>query len=211
MKHLIIIGARGWGRETFALAQWCKGYGTDFDIKGFLDDKATALDGMAGYPTIIDSVEHYEPQPDDVFTCAMGDAHWKRHYAAIVLKKGGEFISLIHKTAYVGQNTRIGMGCIVCNDVSISCDVEVGDFVTFQRLVDVGHDCRILSYAHLGTKTFMGGYAQLGEESTIQTHGIVLPHVRVGNHCLIGAGAVAIRNIKDGQTVYGNPAKVLKY
>lgn len=211
MKHLFIIGARGWGRETFALAKHCRGYGEEYDIKGFLDDKASALDGMAGYPPIIDSVEHYEPQTDDVFICAMGDAHWKRHYAEMMLAKGGHFISLIHRSAYVGQNTRLGKGCIVCNEVSISCDIEVGDFVTFQRLVDVGHDCRIGHYAHLGTKSFMGGFAQLGEESTIQTSGIVLPHVIVGNHCLVGAGAVAIRKVKDGQTVYGNPAKVLKY
>ena len=80
MKHLIIIGARGWGREIYVLAQYCRGYGTEFDIKGSLDDKASALDGMSGYPPIIDSVENYVPKPDDVFTCAMGDAHWKRHY-----------------------------------------------------------------------------------------------------------------------------------
>lgn len=211
MKHLLIIGARGWGREVYALAKHCIGYGTEFDIRGFLDDKASALDTTPGYPPIIDSVEHYQPQTDEVFTCAMGDAHWKRHYAEIILAKGGRFISLIHKTAYVGQNSRFGQGCIVCNDVSISCDVEVGQFTTFQRLVDIGHDARIGDYAHLGTKCFMGGYAQLGEESTIQTSGIVLPHIVVGNHCLVGAGAVVIRRVKDGQTVYGNPAKVLKY
>lgn len=211
MRHLVIIGARGWGREVFALAKHCRGYGEEFDIKGFLDDKKTALDDTPGYPPIIDSVEHYVPQADDVFTCAMGDASWKRHYAEIMLRKGGNFISLIHKNAYVGQNTRMGKGCIVCNDVSISCDIEIGDFVTFQRLVDIGHDVRIGNYAHLGTKSFMGGFSELGEESTIQTSSIVLPHVKVGNNCLVGAGAVAIRNVKDGQTVYGNPAKVLKY
>ncbi len=211
MKHLIIIGARGWGREIYALAQYCRGYGTEFDIKGYLDDKASALDGMSGYPPIIDSVENYVPKPDDVFTCAMGDAHWKRHYAEIMLRKGGKFISLIHKNAYIGQNTTLGMGCIVCNDVCISCDIKIGNFVTFQRLVDVGHDCCIEDFAHMGDKSFMGGFAHLGEESTIQTSGIVLPHVSVGKHCLVGAGAVVIRKVKDGQTVYGNPAKVLKY
>ena len=209
MKHLIIIGARGWGREIYALAQNCRGYNTDFDIKGFLDDKVSALDDTPGYPPIIDSVEHYEVQENDVFTCAMGDAHWKRHYAEIILNKGGRFISLIHKTAYIGKNTRLGQGCIVCNDVSISCDIQVGDFVTFQRLVDIGHDSRIGNFAHLGTKCFMGGFSEIGEETTIQTNGIVLPHIKVGNNCLVGAGAVVIRKVKDGQTVFGNPAKIL--
>ena len=62
MKHLLIIGARGWGREVYNMLPDCIGYGTEYEVKGFLDDKADALDGMPGYPPIIDSVEHYEPQ-----------------------------------------------------------------------------------------------------------------------------------------------------
>lgn len=211
MKHLLIIGARGWGRETYSLAQKCIGYGTDFDIKGFLDDNTTALDGFSGYPTIIDSVEEYEPEQDDVFICALGDAQWKKHYVGIMQAKSAHFISLIHKKSYIGKNTKIGVGCIVSNDVCISCDVSIGDFVTFQRLVDIGHDAIIGNYCHLGSDSFMGGYSQIGNETTVHTKGIVLPHIKVGNNCLVGAGAVVIRQVKDGNTVYGNPAKILKY
>ncbi|MBR4729873.1 MAG: NeuD/PglB/VioB family sugar acetyltransferase [Prevotella sp.] len=211
MKHLLIIGARGWGREIYSLAMNCIGYQTDYDIKGFLDDKTDALDGLSGYPSIIDSVENYEPRPDDVFICALGDAHWKKHYAEIMLVKGAHFISLIHKKAYIGKNTKLGAGCIVSKDVCISCDVSIGNFVTFQRLSDIGHDAIIGNYCHLGSASFMGGYAQIGEETTIQTKGIVLPHIVIGKNCLVGAGAVVIKKVKDGQTVYGNPAKLLKY
>ena len=209
MKQLLIIGARGWGREIYAMAQKSIGYNTEFIIKGFLDDKKSALDGMIGYPPIITSVENYEPQLNDVFICAMGDTKWKRYYAEMMLNKGGQFISLIHNEAYIGQNTVLGLGCIVASKVSISCDIKIGNFVTFQRLTDVGHDARIGNYSHLGTKSFMGGYSELGEESTIQTSAIVLPHIKIGNNCIVGAGAVVIRRVKDGQTVYGNPAKVL--
>ena len=33
MKHLIIVGARGWGREVYATAISLDGYKKDFDIK----------------------------------------------------------------------------------------------------------------------------------------------------------------------------------
>ena len=111
----------------------------------------------------------------------------------------------------MGQNTRLGQGCIVCNDVNVSCDALVGDFVTFQRLANIGHDVHIGNYSHLGTSSFMGGFSQLGEQTTVQTSGIVLPHVRVGDGCLVGAGAVVIKDVRSGQTVFGNPAKVLKF
>ena len=46
MKHLLIIGARGFGREVYDLAMDCIEAGAEFDIKGFLDDKKDALDGL---------------------------------------------------------------------------------------------------------------------------------------------------------------------
>ena len=72
MKHLLIIGARGFGREVYDLAMNCIEAGADFDIKGFLDDKVDALNGLGGYPPIISSVEDYEIQPGDVFICGLG-------------------------------------------------------------------------------------------------------------------------------------------
>ena len=57
----------------------------------------------------------------------------------------------------------------------------------------------------------MGGGSVLGNTTTIQTNSIILPHIVVGNDCMVGAGAVVIKKVKDGDTVYGNPAKVLKY
>lgn len=211
MKQLLIIGARGWGREVYNYMHLFHGYGTDFEVKGFLDDKADALDGMDGYPPIIDSVENYLPQENDVFTCALGDAKWKKHYAEIILSKCGSFINLIHKSATIGRNTKIGTGCIICDNVGISCDITIGNFVTFQSYTLVGHDVKIGNYTNLGARTFMGGYSAIGEMSMLQTNSIVLPHVKVGNNCIVGAGAVVIKKVKDETTVYGNPAKVLKF
>ena len=211
MKHLLIIGARGWGREIFNMIPECLGYGKEFEVKGFLDDKADALNGMSGYSPIIDSVENYEPENDDVFICALGDAHWKKHYAEIIMNKGGKFINIIHNTASIGRNTQIGLGCIITNNVGISCDITIGDFVTFQSYTIIGHDARIGNYCHLGCRSFMGGYSVLGDTTTIQTNSIVLPHVKIGNNCIVGAGSVVIKKVKDDTTVYGNPATVLKF
>ena len=209
MKNLLIIGARGWGREVYNLLPDCIGYQTQFDVKGFLDDKTDALDGMPGYPPIIDSVEHYEPDTNDVFICALGDVKWKKYYSEMVLQKGGEFINLIHSTAKISRNTKIGFGCIITENVLISCEITIGNCVTFQAFATLGHDVRIGDYCHLGCRSFMGGYSELGNMTTIQTGSIILPHVKVGDNCTVGAGSVVIRKVKEGNTVFGNPAKRL--
>lgn len=209
MKNLLIIGARGWGREVYNMLPDCVGYGTEFVVKGFLDDKKDALDGMAGYPPIIDNVESYIPREDDVFTCALGDANWKKYYSGLILNKGGVFITIRHKSSTIGRNTVVGNGCIICDKVGLSCDIAIGNFVTIQTSTIVGHDTRIGNYCHLGVRSFMGGNSHLGDLTTIQTNSVILPKVRIGDNCMVGAGAVVIKKVKDGETVYGNPARKL--
>ena len=50
MKHLLIIGARGFGREIYNLAINSIGYQEEFDIKGYLDNK---LEALCNYKSII--------------------------------------------------------------------------------------------------------------------------------------------------------------
>lgn len=68
MKNLVIIGAGGMGRTMYNIALECLGFKTEFQIKGFLDDDLSALDGFDGYPPVLGKVSDYEIDADDVFT-----------------------------------------------------------------------------------------------------------------------------------------------
>jgi len=209
MKSLLIIGARGFGREVYNTALESVGYGAEFIIKGFLDDKSDALDSYEGYPPIISSVENYKIEKDDVFICALGNVHYKKKYIDLILEKGGEFINIIHKTAVIGRNTKIGIGCVFSRNVQISCDVEIGDFVTINYMAVVGHDAVIGSYSHLNSMSFMGGYSELKEFATMNTGSILHPHKKIGKNSVAGAGSFIYKNVKDNITVFGNPAQEL--
>ncbi|MBR6894096.1 MAG: acetyltransferase [Bacteroidaceae bacterium] len=210
MKHLIIIGARGAGRETFLTATKSFGYGHEFDIKGFLDGKTDALDGLPGYPPILSSVESYQVEEDDVFVCALGDPKWRKHYADIILNKSGKFITLIDKTARIGRNAKIGNGCIIRDYAMISCDVNIGDYTYIQPFAVIGHDSVVGNYCHLNTYAFMGGYSSMGDMAIIHTRGTLIPHKKMGMGAIIGAGSVAMTNVKCETTVVGIPAKRIK-
>ena len=45
MKHLVIIGASGYGMDIWEFAKKSVGCGTNFELKGFLDLNVHALDG----------------------------------------------------------------------------------------------------------------------------------------------------------------------
>lgn len=206
MKHLIIIGARGFGREVCNIAWDCIQSGMDFDVKGFLDDKANALNDYPGYPPILSSVESYLPCTDDIFICALGDVKWKCYYTKIICNKGGVFTTLIHPSAVVSKNTNLGNGCIVSRYVTISCDVNIGDFVTISTHAGIGHDCIIGNWCHIGGYSNLSGGVRLKEMVTLHPQANIVPHKTIGEGAVVGTGSVVLRNIPEHTTVFGNPA-----
>jgi sugar O-acyltransferase (sialic acid O-acetyltransferase NeuD family) len=209
MKSLIIIGARGYGREIYHLATQCKEYKTEWDIKGFLDDHSEALNGYSGYPSIIGPVETYEIQPGDLFVCALGNVHFKNKYVSIIKSKGGIFTSLIHPSSMISLNTQYGEGFIVCQYVNVSCDIVIGHFVTIQPFTEIGHDVIIGDHCHLNSHSFLGGYVRLGNYVTVHSGAKIIPRLKIGNNSVIGAGSVVTKNVPEGCTVFGNPATVI--
>ena len=222
MKSLIIIGARGYGREVCNTVEndrdMCRFFfqgeeieAHSFVVKGFLDDKADAFDGLGGdWPPIVGAVETYEIQEDDVFFCAQGDSHWRKHYVEIIKKKGGQFINIIHNTAQVSPVAKIGTGCTIGPFTTISPNVTIGNHVMIQAYDDFGHDCVIGDYASIESYVFLGGYAKVGELATMHTKSSIIPHKSIGKECVVGFGSVVMRNFKDGVHVFGNPATVIK-
>ena len=212
MKHLLIIGARGFGREVYRTVIHTGPYVSGaMDVRGFLDEKEDALDGIDGdWPPILGSVETYGIQENDVFFCAMGDAHWRKHYAEMITAKGGVFINILHPTALVSPVARIGSGCFVGPYSVISPNVTIGNHVMIQAFDDLGHDSEVGDYASLESYVFLGGAAKVGELATLHTKSSIIPHKSVGKECEVGFGSVVMRNFKEGVHVFGNPATVLK-
>ena len=213
MKHLVIIGARGFGREIYRTFINTNPYiSKEIDVKGFLDDKADALDGLKGeWPPILGAVETYEIQEDDVFFCALGDSHWRKHYAELISEKGGKFINIIHKTALVSPVASLGEGCVVGAYTNVSPNVTIGNHVMIQSFDDLGHDSQVGDYASIESYVFLGGYAKVGELATMHTKSSIIPHKSVGKECVVGFGSVVMKNFKDGVHVFGNPATKLDY
>ncbi len=209
MKRLIIIGARGYGRHVHDLAKTMDGFSSEFTIKGFLDDKADALESYSNYPPILSSVESYEPQENDVFVCALGDVSYKRKYVDIIAWKGGEFFSVIPASVRIGSNSIVGKGCVLGYNSVIDCDVSIGDFVTIQENVVIGHDVAIGDNCMIDSFSFLGGFSKIGKNVTIHTSAVIVPKIVVEDESVVNAGSVVIRNVKSGSIVMGNPAKKL--
>jgi sugar O-acyltransferase (sialic acid O-acetyltransferase NeuD family) len=210
-KDLLVVGAGGMGREL-----WCyleqkaradAAFAREYRLKGFLDDNPHALDRF-NYPAdIVGSICEYTASPDELLVCALGAPEVKARVCPLLKERGARFLTLVHPTAVVERNARLGEGVVLAPFVHASCDIELEDFVFLNCHVTCGHDVRVGAYSTLSSYCDLTGGVELGERVFMGSHASVVPGRRVGAGVRIGAGSVVLNHIPAGRRVFGVPAK----
>lgn len=208
MRDLIIIGAGGMGRTMYSNALESKGYGEKFVVKGFIDDNINALDDFPNYPPIIGTIKDYVPQQNDVFVSSIGGTSRKPCMEEII-SHGGEFIELIHQTARIYTNVKLGKGNFIGAFTVIGNDAVIGDYNMIQSYTVIGHDVRMGNWNRIDTHVTCVGGIVIEDETNIHTSAVINHNVTIGSGAHVGALSFVIRKVKPGTTVCGNPAKKL--
>ena len=198
--NLIVIGARAMGRETCTYAQEA-----GMTVKGFLDSKTDALSGFADYPPVLGAVEDYQIIDGDVFVCALGDPEFKQRYVDVIVAKGGRFISVVHPTAYVGHNVKIGDGSIICPNATITNDTILGEHVILNVGASINHDNRIGAFSTICPGCRLAGRVTIGKYVFVGTGALLIPDVSLGDNVYVAAGATVTKSFESGRLM-GVPA-----
>ena len=100
----------------------------------------------------------------------------------------------------VGDNTNISAGVFIPENVVLEDNVFVGPHAVFTN------DKNPPSFGEWRKEkpTIVKSGASIGANSTI------LPNITIGKGSVVGAGAVVTKNVPDGVTVVGNPARILR-
>jgi len=207
MKQLIIIGAGGFGREVLAWARQSLGNGEEWQVKGFLDDNAEAMAGLNVPAPFLGRIEDHQPTPDEVFVCAIGTPGIRRSCFERIEQRGGRFITLIHRTAIIGDEVKLGAGVILCPYAVVSGYNVLGKGVVVNMHSTVDHDACVGDWTQINCHCDLTGGVQVGAEVWFSSHVALSPGVRIGDRAYLGIGSIILRDVEADTKVFGVPAR----
>lgn len=128
----------------------------------------------------------------------------------------GEGLITGHR-ATIREKAKFGKNCLISTLVDVQGNCEVGDYSRLYSNVHIGELTKIGKYVFIYPYTVFTNDPQppstillgatVGDYSIITVHCSILPGVKIGKHCLIGANSVVSRHIPDYSFAVGSPAK----
>jgi acetyltransferase-like isoleucine patch superfamily enzyme len=140
--------------------------------------------------------------------------------------------TIIYCGCEIGDNFNTGHRVTIREFTKFGKGCRVGTISDIQGFSTFGHYCWLHSNVHIGQRSTIGSFVfiypyvvftndptppsdicigpTVGDYSQIAVFSVLLPGVKIGKHCLIGAGSIIGKDVDDYQLVVGSPAIVKK-
>lgn len=140
--------------------------------------------------------------------------------------------TIIYAGSTMGDHFQTGHRVTVRENAVFGSHCSLGTLDDIQGYSEFGNYCRLHSNVHIGQHSKLGSFVfvypyvvftndptppsdicigpTVGDFSQIATGSVLLPGVKIGKHCLVGACSTVTKDVDDYKLVVGAPAKVIK-
>ena len=176
----------------------------------FLDDRS--LSPVLGWPVIGPLENALSPSIRSQFPSALvaiGDASTRLSWLIKLKNMGYQLPHLVHPSASISPSAQIGPGTVVFAHAAVQAQVVMGSGIILNTGCSVDHDSHLGDGVHVCPGARLAGEVSVGSRSWIGIGASVIQQVRIGSDVTVGAGAAVVRDLLNGVTVVGVPARTL--
>jgi acetyltransferase EpsM len=214
VSRFLIVGAGGHGRVVAdlvrALGHVVVGYSeVDRGRVGAVAD-VTGATVVVDQSTLLACIRGQQPWPLGIDALALGVGD--NAARARLLDQIGDVMlpALVHPGSWVSGGARLGPGTVVLAGAVINTGATLEGAAIVNSGAVVEHDCVLKKAVHISPNATLCGGVSVGARSWVAAAAVIVPGRLVGGDCVVGAGAVVIRDVPDGSTVVGNPARPIR-
>lgn len=180
-----------------------------FDLQGVVDNDYKNIgntffdvDILGGF----DQVLRYSVDDVKLINSIAGSMSVRKSTTNFFLEKGYKFVSLVHPTVQV-KNSTIGSGTIIYQDAMLHPYVSIGEHCVISSMAGIAHESQVSDFCFIGPATYVCGKVYIGEKTYLGVGSKILPRVRIGKDCTIGAMSLVTKDVDDNRRVIGVPAR----
>ncbi len=208
MKNLIIVGAGNMARDVLQIAKDVTQVNSNWNIKGFIADWGQEIKKLTNEEfSILGTLEEWQPKENEIFVCAIITPDRKEKVVKQLKNRGANFVNLIHPTVALDDYCQIGEGVVIYPHCFLGANTIIGNYVALHPTTVIGHDVVIDDFTTISGLSGILGGVKLGKRVYIGYGVTIVPEKEIGDDAFVGAGSVVIRNVAEGTTVFGNPAR----
>jgi len=207
MRGILVVGAGGHGKvvaeAVLATGRWAR--------VAFLDDRSPALTEVLGLPVLgrlADAPSHRGEFADAVV--AIGHCRTRLRVLAELASMGFARPVIVHPAAWVSPTAALGEGTVVFAQVAVNACARLGVGCIANTGSSIDHDAVLGDGVHVCPGARLAGEVVVGDATWLGIGCSVIQRVRVGADVTVGAGAAVVRDLPDGVTALGVPARVAK-
>lgn len=192
MRRVVILGASGHAHVIADIVTACGD-----KVEAFLDDN-TSIEGVSG------SISEYVNYKDCEFVIGIGNVVNRERLSCLPVR----WYMAIHPSAVVSPKAIIGEGTVVMPNAVINSGTVIGKHTIINTGAIVEHDNMIENFVHVSVGVKLGGSVHVGESTWVGIGATVNNNISICGGCIIGAGAVVVKDAKMKGTYIGVPAKI---
>jgi sugar O-acyltransferase (sialic acid O-acetyltransferase NeuD family) len=204
-ERLLIIGASGHGKVVADIALKMKKWRTI----AFLDDNEDLKESL-GLQVIGKSADIIKYVDDSDVFVAIGNNATREKVMTQLESAGAAIPVLVHPNAVTGEQVELGAGTVVMAGAVINSCTRIGKGCIINTGATIDHDNLIEDYVHISPGVNTAGTVTVGSKAWLGIGSKISNNVNITSGCIVGAGAVVVKDITEPGTYVGVPARRIK-